>query len=120
MKPKNARCVLLNVVDPINDLREEFFSGTLKTKLLLVNARAPSIQYVVQVYGVTCISDSIMHQAGVTTDALKRTNADHPASARDLPKSDARPPTYHLQPCHGTPAKACRRHRYSPARASLL
>ena len=45
MKPKYAGCVLLDIVDPINNLLEEVFPGTLQTKLLPVEAGTPSIRY---------------------------------------------------------------------------
>jgi len=47
MKPEYARCVLLDVVDPIRNLLEEFFPSTLQTKLLHVEAGTPSIRHAV-------------------------------------------------------------------------
>jgi len=38
---KNARRVLLDVVDPINNLLEGFFLGTLQSKVLFVEASTP-------------------------------------------------------------------------------
>ena len=57
MKPEYATCVVLDVVDPINDLLEEFFPSALQTTLGLLEASTPSIRHAVQVYRVTRISD---------------------------------------------------------------
>jgi len=57
MKPEYARCVLLDIVDPIRDLFDKFFPNVLQTKLFHVEAGTPRIRHAFQDYGITYISD---------------------------------------------------------------